>query len=182
MKHLILITRKNRAERPSEAIILSDSKKVLVGQQLFQDPSKDNFFMVTGDISKHAIRLSLINAENPYGRTLGDGVAFYRYSHKDTGATELRTWESTDIDDNPITVSAKAQLNGVDYETLDEARTTIDALGASEGYTLIDEGKDSQVIESRPSLVGDEIDGVTYDIDLSVKTAHSTRLSDNDRY
>lgn len=185
MKTLIVITREIRAERPDEATILADSIAVNSGQAPTQSPTTDDFFVVSGDPVKHAVRLLSINDDNPYGRTSGDGVAFYPYPHDGTGATSvLRTWEGMDENEETITI-AKAHVQhsgGTEiYDTLEEARTFIEGLDASEGYVLIDEGKDTQVIESRPSLIPSELD-ISYDVDLSVKATHPTRLSNNDRY
>ena len=194
MKTLIIITRETRFERPSESTIQADSDAIVVGTAPSQDPTKDNFFIITGDPVKHAIRLLSINAENSYGRTAGDGVAFYTYPHgsRTTNATELRTWDGVDIDDNPITITAKAIVQYTtetsggsnEYDTLEAAQTFIASLQPSDGYNLLDEGfGTTQVIETRPSLwpSSDDIQiGVSYDVDLSVKTSHTR--TDVDRY
>ena len=195
MKHLVVITRSNAAPRPSEAIIESDSDKVLSGQQTVQSTDEDNFFTLSGDITKNAVRLLSINDINPYGKGLLDGAAFYRYPHdsKITYATELRTWDSEDIDGNPIVVSAEAHVQYTtadsggtnEYTTLEDAANFIGTLHASDGYVLLDRAHDAQVMETRPSLHNgedDEMMGVRYDVDLSVRVVHPGRVGESDIY
>tara|TARA_R110000824_G_C15232856_1_gene678958 strand:- start:263 stop:850 length:588 start_codon:yes stop_codon:yes gene_type:complete len=195
MKHLIVVTRSNAASRPSEAVIESDSDNVLLGQATEQTPTEDNFFVVEGDITKNAVRLLSTNDINPYGKDALDGAAFYRYPHdrKTTGATELRTWETVDLEDNPITITAKAHVQytasnssgTMIYDTLEEAANFIGTLHASDGYVLLDEAQNTQVIQTRPSLweSDDEIMmGVPCDVDLSVKVAYPSRQGEADRY
>jgi hypothetical protein len=185
MYTLKVITRGERAERPSEAVILSDSIKMTQGVQPSQDPTKDNFFIIKGDAAKNTIRMERQYNGSPYLPQENDGVADYPYPHsgKMTRATELRTWEGVDEEENPITVSSKAHvqhLGGTEiYDTLEEARTFIETLDASEGYTLIDEGKDTQVIEARPTLIPSE-EEKPFDVDISVKNIH--RRTEADRY
>tara|TARA_R110002126_G_scaffold110100_1_gene247153 strand:- start:287 stop:871 length:585 start_codon:yes stop_codon:yes gene_type:complete len=194
MKTLIIITRETRFERPSESTIQADSDAIVTGTAPSQDQTKDNFFVITGDPVKHAIRLLSINAENPYGRSAGDGVAFYSYSHssKITNATELRARDSFDFENNPIVITSKAFVQYTtsdsggtnEYDTLEAAQTFIASLQPSDGYNLLDEGfGTTQVIETRPSLwpSSDDIQiGVSYDLDISVKTSHTR--TDADRY
>ena len=73
-----------------------------------------------------------------------------------------------DIENYTLRDGSKAKLHTrlqssgsvTQYDTIAEAVTAIDALGASDGFLLIDEGADSRVIYERPSLwiSGDDID------------------------
>ena len=77
----------------------------------------------------------------------------------------LRSVDAIDEEGNPITVTAKAELhtsteNGgsnVQYDTLAEAITAIDALNASDGFLLIDEFQgNSLIVYDKPKLWKDE--------------------------
>lgn len=181
-RNLIVITREDRAERPPMAQLLSDSSAMNQGQPPQQDPTKDNFFIATGDITKIIVRYLAQNDLNPYGIAPGDGLAVYSMNTRATMGL--------------LRPGSKARLvigdEVKDFDRIDTARGYLAGLpDKSAGYQILDleqpEGSAKTiVIEELPSLTPqyDQAGGyiLNVDVDLSIKVSHLNRVNDADRY
>lgn len=144
MKILIVVTRETRAERPSEEFLNPQNLNYLT-----QDPLKDTFIIKECDsLNIGMMEVLAVEQFSPIKRNAGDGFAVIEYPHGGgSGATELREGSKAQVQ------YEKENESGTnEYDTLAEAQAFIDALNVSDGYVLIDEGVNSSVMKSRPSL------------------------------
>jgi hypothetical protein len=144
-KYLVVITRETRAERPSEEFL--DPSKM---DYLSQSPTSDSFIQIRTDKGPEHIAARLLQLEK---RSLlvsapKDGIIIIAYPHGGgSGATELRAGSTAQVQ----VISQDSYLENINL-TLEEAQTIINGLHDSDGYSLIDEGSNSLVMQSRPSL------------------------------
>lgn len=152
MLYLIQITRKNRAERPSEAQIIADSKNVVSGnfEDVSQSPSADNFFVFFASPANVQFELMRILATmpfTPFKLGPGDGFRVIPYQHEiNYGVTPREGCQ--------FQVQYQNSLGGemTPFSTASDAQSFIGTLESSDGYVLIDELETSIVLSCRPSL------------------------------
>ena len=182
-RYLLQITRQSRGERPSETQIYLDSKAADEADfsSISQMSSEDNYFVLSAGAAGIAITLIKLLATMPYTPmklNAGDGfrVIEYPYSEKWTLSQGLREGSKCQI--------FSSSENGVsefnEFNDFGSAMIFVSGLNSSDGYTIIDEGVDTQVISSRPSLwiTDNEFENSSI---LNQKTFFPNRTSEKDR-
>jgi len=195
-KYLLEITREERQERPSEEVVRSDSEALNAGNvaAVTQDIAKDTYVNFdTNDLSLELSRLLAIQEFNPAKLQAGNGfrIIAYLHSNKYTNATELRSEDGVDVDDQPYTTYADGQVqvlsNAASQTSIfaganaySDATTFIATLDESDGYIFIDEFKgETKVIKGRPPLWTNSPDG---EYNLEVGQKNLLGRTDTDRY
>lgn len=185
MKALLVITRENRAERPSEQVLDAISKGVenAVGAGVtLPTPTSDSFLLLTSitDINSRITKYLASPRYSPLTPKLNEGYFLVTYTTEnkieDSLAAEMFTHFNLQV----------YKVNGEDLSltlnSIEEARATIAELHASDGWNLIGEkqGNLSQYVDSRPPL---RKENNYYLIpDLNVVNAFETRKADLDRF
>jgi len=92
-KYLLEITRSERAERPSEDVIVSDSIKHLSGdiENMVQPTGSDTYFVFTGELAEEMVRILASEQFSPYKRSAGEGWRCVYYPYIGTGRETLRS-------------------------------------------------------------------------------------------
>lgn len=157
MKYLLVITRENRAERPSEAYLTAIAQGVesAIGAGTpIPAPTDDSFLLLSsvGDITARITKYLSSPRYATLSPALNDGYFIVKYQDDQTIADDI----ALEIFE---TFSLQVYLvSGEDFymslPTLQEAKDYISTLGASDGYNLIGDkaGASSQYISCRPPL------------------------------
>ena len=151
--YLLEITRFNRAERPSESMIKSDSEKINGGDFITpsQKVDEDTYLIFTGELYAEAIRIMSTQQFNAYALAAGNGWRVIEYPY-----SERWTFNFDIAPNSTVEVKWEKEGNfGIEYfNDIESSLVFIDELNDSDGFVLIEETEDrvTKVIYSRPSL------------------------------
>lgn len=155
-KYLLVITRANRAERPSETVLevirqqtAQAAKAGLLGAQ--ENHASDSFLVVEtqNDITLEILRLTTTPRYFPIMPKASEGFAVYKYDF-DGGTGDIRQENGAEIQ---VQWHGNDDFSNTSYNTLAEAQAAIAAFHPSDGYILIHQlGSESEVMQTRPCL------------------------------
>lgn len=201
---LIVVTRENRAERPSEAGLEAGFEQLAQAAEADmlgspEDYDTDSFVKTVprrdglAGIDAEIIRVTR-SRYSAFQETPDDGLAVYEYPHG--GGTRRDTLKSKTIPEHEdmdgsivpeqtiteeVTVRVTEQNEAVTeqvFTTLADARTHIDSLHSSDGYVMFGNFENkTEVLETRPCLW--DIPGRV--LSLMQPVRHAARLNEDDR-